>query len=234
METQLRQPAWPRALPAAPAVAEPVDDLAPERRRTLAYRFGKRALDIAGGLVGVAILALAWPAIALAIRLDSPGPVLFRQWRPGLGKRGFWLYKFRTMYQDAEERLPLLLRSGADSSPILIDIPNDPRVTRVGRLLRKTSLDEIPQFINVLRGEMSLVGPRPFARALWSHEPAAGARFLVRPGLTGLWQIGGRKNSTFRDALRKDLRYIRSWSLWLDIRILLWTVPAVLRARGAR
>jgi len=138
------------------------------------------------------------------------------------------------MYQDAEERLPLLLRSGADSSPILIDIPNDPRVTRVGRLLRKTSLDEIPQFINVLRGEMSLVGPRPFARALWSHERAAGARFLVRPGLTGLWQIGGRKNSTFRDALRKDLRYIRSWSLWLDIRILLWTVPAVLRARGAR
>jgi len=194
----------------------------------------KRSLDIMGALAGMTILSLLWPAIALAIWLDSPGPVLFRQARPGLGKRPFWLYKFRTMYRDAEMRLPQLLGGQVRRNPILIDIPNDPRVTRVGRLLRRTSLDELPQFINILLGQMSLVGPRPFSRALYSDHPLLRARFLVRPGLTGLWQINGRKNTTFDEALMLDLKYVRRCCIWEDLRIILRTVPAILRTRGAR
>jgi lipopolysaccharide/colanic/teichoic acid biosynthesis glycosyltransferase len=194
----------------------------------------KRSLDIMGALAGMTILSLLWPAIALAIWLDSPGPVLFRQARPGLGKRPFWLYKFRTMYRDAEMRLPQLLGGQVRRNPILIDIPNDPRVTRVGRLLRRTSLDELPQFINILLGQMSLVGPRPFSRALYSDHPLLRARFLVRPGLTGLWQINGRKNTTFDEALMLDLKYVRRCCIWEDLRIILRTVPAILRRRGAR
>jgi lipopolysaccharide/colanic/teichoic acid biosynthesis glycosyltransferase len=200
----------------------------------VSYRIAKRALDIMGALAGMTILALLWPAIALAIWLDSPGPVLFRQARPGLGKRPFWLYKFRTMYRDAEMRLPQLLGGQVRRNPILIDIPNDPRVTRVGRLLRRTSLDELPQFINILLGQMSLVGPRPFSRALYSDHPLLRARFLVRPGLTGLWQINGRKNTTFDEALMLDLKYVRRCCIWEDLRIILRTVPAILRTRGAR
>jgi len=227
---------WAPAEPARGAARESLADvweLGARRRAGAAYRYGKRALDILGGLVGLALLAALWPLVAVAIKLDSAGPVLFRQRRPGLGKRGFWLYKFRTMRTDAERELPRLLKGGGEA-PVLIDIPDDPRVTAVGRVLRKTSLDELPQFINVLRGEMSLVGPRPFRRAIYSHHPLAEMRFLVRPGLTGPWQIGGRKNSTFEDALAKDLGYIAGWSLWLDVRILARTLPAVVRANGAR
>ena len=221
--------ATPQAVAVAPRLAVPR-----VRRDCVSYRIAKRALDIMGALAGMTILALLWPAIALAIWLDSPGPVLFRQARPGLGKRPFWLYKFRTMYRDAEMRLPQLLGGQVRRNPILIDIPNDPRVTRVGRLLRRTSLDELPQFINILLGQMSLVGPRPFSRALYSDHPLLRARFLVRPGLTGLWQINGRKNTTFDEALMLDLKYVRRCCIWEDLRIILRTVPAILRRRGAR
>jgi lipopolysaccharide/colanic/teichoic acid biosynthesis glycosyltransferase len=204
------------------------------RRECLSFRLAKRALDITGALAGLCVLATLWPFIALAIVLDSPGPMLFRQARPGLGKRPFWLYKFRTMYRDAERRLPQLLADSTHRNPILIDIPNDPRVTRVGRLLRRTSLDELPQFINILQGNMSLVGPRPFSRALYSDHPLLRARFLVKPGLTGLWQVNGRKNTSFDEALALDLRYVRNCCAWEDLRILFLTFPAILGKRGAR
>ncbi|MGD0110327.1 MAG: sugar transferase [Armatimonadota bacterium] len=204
------------------------------RRDCLSFRMAKRALDLTGALAGLCLLAVAWPFIALAILLDSPGPVLFRQARPGLGKRPFFLYKFRTMYRDAERRLPQLLADSTHRNPILIDIPNDPRVTRVGRLLRRTSLDELPQFVNILLGNMSLVGPRPFSRALYSDHPLLRARFLVKPGLTGLWQINGRKNTSFDEALALDLQYVRNCCIWEDLRILFGTFPAILRTRGAR
>ena len=226
-----------RAYPIGPAqsiVIGPPFVLRRARRDCLSYRMAKRALDLTGALAGLCFLAVAWPFIALAILLDSPGPVLFRQARPGLGRQPFWLYKFRTMYRDAERRLPQLLADSTHHNPILIDIPNDPRVTRVGRLLRRTSLDELPQFINIVLGSMSLVGPRPFSRALYSDHPLLRARFLVKPGLTGLWQVSGRKNTSFDEALALDLRYVRNCCVWEDLRILCRTFPAILRKRGAR
>lgn len=200
------------------------------------YRLGKRALDLVGGLIGLGVLLLLTPFIAVAIKLDSPGPVFFSQERPGLGKRRFRLLKFRTMHEGAEAQLPRLLAAHPSRDPVLVDLPNDPRVTRVGRLLRQSSLDELPQFVNILRGEMSLVGPRPFRRALQSDHPLAEIRFLVKPGLTGPWQISGRKNTTFDQAVMMELEYVRKPSLLADLRILARTIPVVLRTRhgGAR
>ena len=195
------------------------------------YRYGKRLVDLIGALIGsVAMLALT-PIIGLIIKLDSCGPIFFRQIRPGRGRKLFILYKFRTMCDGAERLLPALER---DPSQVLIDIKDDERVTRVGRLLRRTSLDELPQFINVLGGSMSLVGPRPFKRAMSCTDPLSLRRFEVKPGITGPWQINGRKNSSFDKAVAMDLEYIDRWSLRLDLKILAGTLRAVIAARGAR
>jgi lipopolysaccharide/colanic/teichoic acid biosynthesis glycosyltransferase len=200
----------------------------------------RRAVDLA--VVGIALLMLVIPMllIAMAIRLGTPGPALYRQQRLGRGGRPFTMYKFRTMRvggSDAQHRelIARELRGEDTSVGGSWKIDSDPRVTRVGSLLRRTSIDELPQLINVLRGQMSLVGPRPCLD--WEAEmfPAKFAeRFDVPPGLTGLWQVSGRSTMGTLEMLELDLAYVRSWSFWTDLGILLRTVPTLLRGNGAR
>jgi lipopolysaccharide/colanic/teichoic acid biosynthesis glycosyltransferase len=176
--------------------------------------------------------------IAVFIRFDSAGPIIFRQRRLGLGGREFLLFKFRTMRPDAEQVVAELEGLNESAGGVLFKIRNDPRVTRLGRFLRRTSLDELPQLLNVIRGEMSLVGPRPLqlrdCDRLRHMDPEGFARRLAVPqGLTGPWQISGRSNKDSQSMLRLDLDYAEHWSLALDLKILLQTVPAVLICRGA-
>ncbi|HEX4227162.1 MAG TPA: sugar transferase [Bryobacteraceae bacterium] len=194
----------------------------------------KRAIDIAGAISGFVIFGPIMLAIAAAIKITSPGPALFVQERYGLRKRQFHMYKFRTMVPDAE-KLQASLESQNEVQGPAFKMRNDPRVTPLGRILRKTSLDELPQFINVLRGEMSLVGPRPLPKRDVSRFDDASLmrRFCVKPGLTCLWQINGRSNTDFERWIELDLRYIDTWSLTLDLEILAKTFPSVLAGRGA-
>jgi exopolysaccharide biosynthesis polyprenyl glycosylphosphotransferase len=193
----------------------------------------KRAFDLAvGGVVIVAGLPL-WLLIALAIKLSSQGPVFYRDRRIGLGEREFGMLKFRTMVADAAERQQELERAN-EVGGALFKIRDDPRVTRVGRALRRFSIDEIPQVLNVLAGEMSLVGPRPLpVRDYLLLEDWHRRRYRVLPGMTGLWQISGRSSLSFDDLVRLDSYYLEHWSVWLDITILAKTIPAVLSRRGA-
>jgi len=193
----------------------------------------KRGFDQVVSML-VAIVGLPfWLLIALAIKLDSRGPVLFRDVRVGLNERDFGMLKFRTMYADAEAR-QAELEPENEAEGALFKIRDDPRVTRVGRVLRRFSIDEIPQVLNVLRGEMSLVGPRPLpVRDYELLEPWHRKRYLVLPGMTGLWQVAGRSSLSFDDLVRLDFYYLEHWSIWLDISILLKTLPAVLASRGA-
>jgi exopolysaccharide biosynthesis polyprenyl glycosylphosphotransferase len=193
----------------------------------------KRAFDlVVSGFLVVAGLPF-WLAIAAAIKLTSRGPVFYRDPRSGLGERVFQLFKFRTMYVDApEQQTDLERRNEADGA--LFKIRDDPRVTRVGALLRRLSLDELPNVLNVLRGEMSLVGPRPLPlRDYALLEDWHRRRSHVLPGMTGLWQISGRSDLSFDDLVRLDFYYLENWSIWLDITILAKTLPAVLVSRGA-
>lgn len=174
-----------------------------------------------------------WLAIVIAIRLDSPGPAIFVQKRVGQHGRPFRFYKFRSMYLDAEQRLADVLTQNEIDGPVF-KIRKDPRVTGVGSFLRRTSLDELPQLINVLRGEMSMVGPRPpLPREVEQYRPADLVRLQVKPGLTCLWQIKGRSNVGFDRWMELDREYVRSMSFGLDLRILVRTVAAVLTMRGA-
>lgn len=195
------------------------------------YLSAKRFADIILALGGILLCLPLWAVIAVAIKLDSEGPVLFRQKRPGYRGRFFTLLKFRTMQADAEARLAEVMHLNKQADGTLIRISDDPRVTRVGRWLRRSSLDETPQLINVLKGDMSLVGPRPISR------PIPGARAILRlealPGITGLWQISGRKNTDTSYMLLKDMEYLRHRCLTLDLWIVLKTVPAVFGGKGA-
>ena len=198
----------------------------------------KQLMDFVGALLLLVLLTVipVIPLIALAIKLTSPGPVFFRQQRSGLNGSPFTLYKFRTMVTNAEQFKHELEAMNEMSGPVF-KVTNDPRVTRIGKFLRKYSLDELPQLYNVLRTEMSLVGPRPLpVDEVKRFESLAHRRRLsVKPGLTCLWQISGRNQiSNFRDWVRLDLEYIDNWSLWLDLKILVRTVPAVLVGTGAK
>jgi lipopolysaccharide/colanic/teichoic acid biosynthesis glycosyltransferase len=198
----------------------------------------RRSIDIAGALVGLILLAPLMLAVVLLIRLDSPGPVLFRQLRRGRWGQPFWLIKFRTMVVDAERRIGELESLNESGGGVLFKVRDDPRVTRLGRFLRRSSLDELPQFLNVLRGEMSLIGPRPLSlrdsERLRAVEPAGYARRLqVRPGLTGPWQVAGRSELDYRQMVRLDLDYVANPSLRRDLAILTKTVAVVLVGRGA-
>jgi exopolysaccharide biosynthesis polyprenyl glycosylphosphotransferase len=188
-------------------------------------------------LLALAVLIVLAPVLALtaaAIKLTSEGPVLFRQVRVGLGGRKFEMLKFRTMTVDAEQRLAALAEQNRHTGGTLFKIPNDPRVTRVGRVLRKYSLDELPQLVNVLRGEMSLVGPRPSLPQEVANYPLdAHRRFCVRPGLTGLWQVSGRSDLDPEQSIHLDTHYVEQWSPSLDVRILAKTPKAVLSGDGA-
>jgi exopolysaccharide biosynthesis polyprenyl glycosylphosphotransferase len=195
----------------------------------------KRAIDIVGASIGLISLAPLFVLIAFAIRISSGTPVFFSQERYGRNKRRFRMYKFRTMVSNAEMLQPDLEHKNELLGPAF-KIKDDPRITRLGRLLRRTSLDELPQLLNVLRGEMSLVGPRPLPlRDVSLFEEAwLMRRFCVAPGLTGLWQVNGRSHTSFDQWVAHDLQYIDTWSLTLDMKILLRTVPAVLKGVGAR
>ena len=197
---------------------------------------GKRVIDFTGALIGLIVLAVPLLLVALLIKLTSPGPVLFRQLRGGKHGKPFTMFKFRTMSTDAEMRRAEFLAFNQMSGPVF-KVQNDPRVTAPGRLLRKLSVDELPQLVNVLRGEMSLVGPRPLPLyEVDKFETTAQRRRLsVAPGLTCLWQISGRNEiKDFTDWVRLDLKYIDNWSLWLDIKILLKTIPVVVLGFGAK
>jgi exopolysaccharide biosynthesis polyprenyl glycosylphosphotransferase len=198
-----------------------------------ARRVVKAVFDRAGA---TALLVAASPLmalVALTVRADSPGPVLFRQVRVGKGGRAFVMYKFRTMCGDADRRLHEL-RHLNEADAVTFKIRDDPRVTRVGRRLRRFSLDELPQLFNVLRGDMSLVGPRPpLPEEVAAYPEDARRRLAVRPGMTGLWQVSGRADLPWEEAVRLDLRYVENWSLTLDLVILLRTLTAVARASGA-
>ncbi len=199
-------------------------------------RFVKRMTDVAAGLAGTLVLAVIYPFVALALKRDSKGPVLFKQTRIGKDRRPFTMYKFRSMCQDAERRLPQLIdMAAAKATGEIYKQRDDPRITRVGRVLRRTSLDELPQVLNVLKGDMSLVGPRallphmvaPFPE--WNRQ-----RSVVTPGITGLWQVSARdKNTSLRDMIDYDLEYIERQSLLLDLRILARTVKVLMESHGA-
>ena len=197
---------------------------------------GKRAVDLTGATVGLLLVSPLLAVVALSIRLTSPGPVLFRQLRGGRHGKPFTMFKFRTMSTDAEMRRAELAAFNQMSGPVF-KVEHDPRITRVGRFLRKTSIDELPQLVNVLRGDMSLVGPRPLPLyEVDKFETTAQRRRLsVAPGLTCLWQISGRNEiRNFQDWVKLDLLYIDNWSLWLDFKILLKTIPVVLLGFGAK
>ena len=193
----------------------------------------KRVFDLIVSTLVVVIGLPLWLLIAAAIKLDSRGPVFYRDRRVGLGEREFEMIKFRTMLSGAD-RLQDKLETRNEASGPLFKIRDDPRVTRVGALLRRFSLDEVPQALNVLRGEMSLVGPRPLPiRDYEKLQPWHRKRYNVLPGITGLWQISGRSELTFDDLVRLDFYYLENWSIWMDITILLKTIPAVFGQRGA-
>lgn len=195
----------------------------------------KRAMDFAGSALGLLLLSPLFALIAAAIKLDSHGPVFFSQERVGYAGRVFRVLKFRTMRQDADAMKASLAHLNASGDPRLFKIPKDPRITRLGAFLRKWSLDELPQLVNVLSGEMSLVGPRPFFESdLQTYLDHHFARLGAKPGITGLWQVKGRSSVVdFEEVVRLDREYIDRWSVALDLWILLMTVPAVLRGRGA-
>ena len=195
----------------------------------------KRVMDITGAIVGLVITAVITPFVALAIKLDSPGPVFFSQTRIGRGGRRFTIYKYRTMVADAEDLKAALERENEMTGPIF-KMDDDPRITKVGAFLRKTSLDEFPQFFNVLKGEMSLVGTRPPTEDEFiKYTSVYRRRISMTPGLTGLWQISGRSAiDNFDEIVRLDLQYIDNWSLWFDIKILVKTIGVVLFRRGAK
>lgn len=191
--------------------------------------FLKRSVDFLGAFFGLLAISPVLITVALLIKFESPGPVFFKQERIGKHGKRFKMWKFRSMFQDAEERLAELLAQN-ETNGGMFKMKNDPRVTNIGRFIRKYSIDELPQLFNVLFGEMTLVGPRPaLPRELEAYKPWHFVRFSSTPGLTGAWQVSGRSAITeFDDVVKLDFNYIRDWSVWQDISILLKTIPVVL------
>jgi exopolysaccharide biosynthesis polyprenyl glycosylphosphotransferase len=230
----------PLEIPAAALHSGHVEDLdgtpvvsivsGPDRELAMA---AKRLVDIAGALVGGLLLSPILIVAAIAIKLDDGGPILFRQPRAGLNGRSFQIAKFRTMVLDADAQRDALRAFNEIEGNASFKMTNDPRITRVGRFLRKSSIDELPQLWNVLLGEMSLVGPRPHPfDDVAGYDDWHRRRLSMRPGITGLWQIGGRRETSFDRWVEKDLEYIDRWSLWLDFRVIASTIPALIRAEG--
>lgn len=205
------------------------------QKMALGDTIAKRALDILGGIVGLIITGIFVIIVGPAIVIESPGPIFFSQTRIGKNGRRFKIYKFRSMYMDAEERKKELMEKNKMSG-LMFKIDDDPRITKVGKFIRKTSIDEFPQFLNVLKGDMSLVGTRPPTEDEFKQYKARYKKRLnMKPGITGLWQVSGRSSITdFEDVVKLDVQYIENWSLGLDIKILLQTVLVVLKHDGAQ
>jgi len=215
-----------------PGQTVPLFELKPPVFEGIDYAL-KRTFDLVVSTLLVVGLSPLLLALALAVRLSSRGPIIYRSTRPGIGGAPFDCFKFRTMRTGAEQ-LQADLEEVNEASGALFKIRDDPRLTRVGRFLRRYSLDELPQLVNVLRGEMSLVGPRPLPMRDFDHlEEWHKKRYLVMPGITGLWQVSGRSELNFDDLVRLDFLYLEHWSVSLDLTILLKTIPAVITKRGA-
>jgi exopolysaccharide biosynthesis polyprenyl glycosylphosphotransferase len=194
----------------------------------------KRGFDVAGSLFLLVVLSPLFLLLAILVKLEDGGPVLFTQTRVGKWGMEFTMYKYRSMCVDAEERLKEVLDKNEHQEGVTFKMKDDPRITRVGRWLRKSSLDELPQFFNVFIGDMSLVGPRPpLPREVALYSPSDRRRLAVTPGITCFWQINGRKEIDFSGQVSLDVQYIESQSFWLDVKILLKTIPAVLTGKGA-
>ena len=194
----------------------------------------KRAIDVLGSLVGMALLSPVFLGIALAVKLTSPGPVIFAQVRVGRYGRHFRFYKFRSMYVDAEERKKELLAKNESKDGVIFKMKDDPRITKVGKFIRRASLDELPQLWNVFIGDMSLVGPRPpVPSEVAEYTLEDRKRLDVIPGITCLWQIKGRSEIPFNEQVRLDKEYILAPGVWKDIKILLKTIPAIIGGKGA-
>jgi exopolysaccharide biosynthesis polyprenyl glycosylphosphotransferase len=199
----------------------------------VAYGFWKRVLDIVGSIVLLALLSPLLLVIALIVKFSSPGPIIYKQKRVGKGGVAFPFYKFRSMYKDADKRLAELMGANEKEGPIF-KIKDDPRITPIGKFLRKYSLDELPQLFNVLKGDMSLVGPRPpIPREVEQYDDNAFRRLSVPPGITCLWQICGRSDTSFDEWMALDALYVEQMSFWLDLKILMKTPTAVIRGDGA-
>lgn len=197
------------------------------------WQIGKRIMDIIIASIAMVVALPIMIITAAMIRWDSPGPVIFRQVRVGKNGKEFWMYKFRSMYQDAEKRLKELQNKNEADGPVF-KMAKDPRVTRVGRVIRKTSIDELPQLFNVLKGEMSIVGPRPpLPREVERYSDWDWGRLAVKPGLTCYWQISGRSDIGFEEWMKLDLKYVEEQGFWTDMGILLKTVGVVLKGKGA-
>jgi exopolysaccharide biosynthesis polyprenyl glycosylphosphotransferase len=194
----------------------------------------KRLVDILVSTLLIVLFAPIMIAALIFVKFDSRGPAIFTQERIGLNKRRFRMYKFRSMVADAEKRLAELEARNEAQGPVF-KIKDDPRITRIGKLLRKTSVDELPQLFNVLKGDMSLVGPRPLSVRdfMGLNEDWQRRRFSVRPGVTCLWQVSGRSSVSFDQWMHLDIQYVDRWTLWLDIKILARTIPAVVKGLGA-
>ena len=198
------------------------------------YQLLKRAMDCIGAGIGLLVLSPLFAVMALLIKLESAGPVLFSQTRIGKDGVEFRCWKFRSMFQDAEQRKQELMQQNEMAGGVTFKMKHDPRVTRVGRFIRKASIDELPQLWNVFNGDMSLVGPRPpVPQEVAQYTAHERQRLAVKPGITCIWQVSGRSDIPFNEQVLMDIEYIRSRSLWLDISLLLRTIPAVLLARGS-
>lgn len=204
----------------------------PDRRHRSGYHRVKRAVDLVVCLALAPILVPLFVLCIVAIRLDSPGAAMFTQLRTGQDGRRFRMYKFRTMVHNAEELKASLAHLNILPPPDF-KIIDDPRITRVGHFLRKTSLDELPQLLNVVKGDMTFIGPRPTSFSASTYDLWHSVRLEARPGITGLWQVKGRNVTTFDERLRLDVEYIRTMSPWLDLKILFLTIGAVFKRSGA-
>lgn len=232
--TEMGLIAWALAQPEMVPLTPAVEVIVAPGPRALAYLLTKRIADL---VLSLLLLATSWPIMlvtAIAIKLTSPGPILFRQWRAGRDGQAFVMYKFRSMREGAEEERLLLASQNDLADGPCFKLRNDPRLTPIGRFLRQTSIDELPQLFNVLKGEMTLVGPRPLPLdEVGTGTTAECRRLRVQPGLTCLWQISGRCEIPYVEWVLLDLYYIEHRSLLLDLEILIKTVPAVLSRRGA-
>ncbi|MPM06218.1 UDP-N-acetylgalactosamine-undecaprenyl-phosphate N-acetylgalactosaminephosphotransferase [bioreactor metagenome] len=204
-----------------------------QRKESALYNIAKRTLDIIASTLGLIILSPILLIVAILIKLESKGPAIFSQKRIGLNKKEFKMYKFRSMVQNAEELKEKLAKENEMSGP-MFKMKNDPRVTKVGRFIRKTSIDELPQLINVLKGEMSLVGPRPsLPKEVSKFEPWMLKRLSVKPGLTCYWQVSGRNNIDFEDWMKLDLQYVNDRSFWLDLKLIFKTAGVLFGDKNA-
>jgi exopolysaccharide biosynthesis polyprenyl glycosylphosphotransferase len=224
---------WKNASYEVPFIADnPVLEGAPTG--VYSYKVLKRAMDCIGAGVGLLLLSPLFAVIAIVIKLESEGPVLFSQTRIGKDGKEFRCWKFRSMFRDAEQRKQELLQQNEMSGGVTFKMKHDPRVTGVGRFIRKASIDELPQLWNVFNGDMSLVGPRPpVPQEVAQYSAHERQRLAVKPGITCIWQVSGRSDIPFNEQVLMDIEYIRSRSLWFDISLLLRTIPAVLLARGS-